>query len=96
MSVWESLAALADYVYRGAHADVMRQRQRWFERLRTVYVVLWWVPAGHRPTVAEAQERLRHLEQHGATPYAFTFKAPFGAPDAATALPPRPGDECPT
>lgn len=96
MSVWESLPALADYVYRSAHAEIMRNRQRWFERLRTVYAALWWVPAGHRPTVAEAEERLRHLEQHGPSPYAFTFKAPFGPPDAPSPQPRRDGDECPT
>jgi hypothetical protein len=96
MSVWKSLPALAEFVYRSAHSDVMRRRHRWFEKLRTFYAALWWVPAGHRPTVAEAEERLRHLEQHGPTPYSFTFKAPFDPPDAATARSPRVDDGCPT
>lgn len=38
---------------------------------------LWWVPAGHRPTVAEAEARLLHLREHGPTPYAFTLRASF-------------------
>ena len=25
---------------------------------------LWWVPAGHRPSVGEAVERLERLQQH--------------------------------
>ena len=25
------------------------------------YFVMWWVPAGHRPTMQEAIERLEHL-----------------------------------
>jgi hypothetical protein len=38
------------------------------------------VPEGHIPTIDEAQERLAHLEAHGPTPHAFTFKQRF-APD---------------
>ena len=82
MSVWESLEALGAYVYRGDHAQVMKQRRRWFEHMREVYAALWWVPAGHLPTVAEAEERLRCLRAHGPTPFAFTFKQPFAAPGA--------------
>ena len=49
MSVWADLEALRAYVYRSAHAGVMRGRREWFERFERVYVALWWVPAGHRP-----------------------------------------------
>jgi hypothetical protein len=38
------------------------------------------VPAGERPPLPEAQARLDHLREHGATPYAFTFKERFPAP----------------
>jgi hypothetical protein len=32
MSVWESLESLHAYVYKSAHAGVMRDRKRWFKR----------------------------------------------------------------
>jgi hypothetical protein len=80
MSVWESIDDLAAFVYRSGHVDVMRRRREWFERMQ-VFMVLWWVPAGHLPSVAEAQERLEHLRLHGPTPHAFTFKARFPSPD---------------
>ncbi|MGB0098373.1 MAG: DUF3291 domain-containing protein [Solirubrobacteraceae bacterium] len=35
------------------------------------------VPAGHIPTVAEAEERIEHLCEHGPTPFAFTFARRF-------------------
>jgi hypothetical protein len=76
MSVWESIDALADFVYRSDHVAVMRRRREWFERVR-MYMALWWVPAGHVPTVGEAEERLEHLREHGPTPQAFTFKQRF-------------------
>jgi hypothetical protein len=38
---------------------------------------LWWVPAGHLPTVAEAEGRLAHLREHGPSPLALTFSELF-------------------
>ena len=63
----------------------MRRRREWFERFERVYVAMWWVPAGHRPSVAEAVERLAHLEQHGPTPIAFGFATAF-SPDGQPIL----------
>jgi len=82
MSVWESVAALQHYVYKTVHAELLRNRHLWFERFAGVYAALWWVPAGHIPTVEEAKERLAHLEAHGPAPFAFTFQQVF-APDSA-------------
>jgi hypothetical protein len=94
MSVWESVESLSDFVYRTAHTDVMRQRRRWFEAMK-VYMALWWIPAGHIPTVAEAHERLRHLEEHGPTAFAFTFRSPFPPPGVRRDITPRDEDRCP-
>lgn len=84
MSVWESMEALADYVYRSAHTAFLRRRSEWFERLRDVYLVLWWIPAGTLPTVDEAVARLDHLRTYGPTPEAFTFRQPFPHPGGST------------
>jgi hypothetical protein len=74
MSVWESVGALKAYVYRSVHAEVLKQRREWFEQFAGVYLALWWVPAGHHPGVDEAKKRLAHLEAHGPSQFAFTFK----------------------
>lgn len=81
MSVWESAEALFDYVYRTAHTPVMARRREWFEKPTKPHLVLWWVEAGHRPSVAEALERLDWLAERGPTPDAFTFKQRFPAPE---------------
>jgi hypothetical protein len=78
-SVWESPEALHQYVYRTVHAEVMRQRREWFAKMEADFMVLWWVPAGHRPTVAEAVARLEHLRSNGPTAHAFTYRALFSA-----------------
>jgi heme-degrading monooxygenase HmoA len=85
MSVWESAAALKDYVYSGDHVAVMRDRRQWFEHFSGVYMALWWIPAGSLPTVDEAKQRIDHLQLHGETPYAFSFRRLFAAPEEAAA-----------
>jgi Domain of unknown function (DUF3291) len=87
LSVWESLDALQHYVYKSAHVGPLRDRKEWFEPIEGPILALWWVPAGHIPTVAEALERLEHLKVHGPTRDAFTFRTPFPAPDATGQLP---------
>jgi hypothetical protein len=80
MSVWESLEALQSYVYRSPHQGPLRDRRQWFEAADGPILVLWWVPAGHLPTVEEAMAKLEHLRQHGPSPLAFTFRQPFPPP----------------
>lgn len=94
MSTWRSLEALTDYVYRSAHTEIMRRRREFAIPIVEAYVALWWVPRGHAPTVAEAEERLRHLRAHGPTPVAFGVKSPFPPPGATTAPVSRQDDTC--
>jgi hypothetical protein len=83
MSVWEDPVALRNYVYRSAHSAVMKRRREWFQHMKAAYLVLWWVPNGHRPTIEEAVSRLEILRTRGACEMAFTFGKLFPAPDAA-------------
>jgi Domain of unknown function (DUF3291) len=87
MSVWESVGALAAFVYSGAHRQVLRRRRRWFEPMAEAYTALWWIPRGHRPTTAEAEERVLRLRESGPTPYAFTLKEHFPPPGVAGPAP---------
>lgn len=80
MSVWQDMESLHDYVYRSVHNQVMSRRKQWFDRMEEVYAVLWWVPAGHVPTLEEAAGRLQNLNQLGASETAFTFKKSYPAP----------------
>ena len=85
LSVWESIGALHDYVYRSAHLEVLKDRKQWFEPMQQRHMALWWVPAGHLPSVEEARDRLEHLQKNGPTPQAFTFQRRFAPPDTAVA-----------
>ena len=83
MSVWQSPEALFDFVYKSAHRLVMAKRRQWFERPERAYQALWWVAAGTLPSAEEGLARLDHLDRHGPTAHAFTFKQKFPPPMAA-------------
>ena len=86
MSVWETVQDLKEFVFQGGHAEILRRRHDWFERLDSPVVALWWVPAGHVPSIDEAKKRLAHLDRHGPTPFAFTFRCLYPPdPDFARA-----------
>jgi Domain of unknown function (DUF3291) len=76
MSVWETVELLKHYVYRTAHAGLLRQRHEWFEKI-SVYPALWRVAAGHLPGVDQAQKDLAYLETRGPTRFALPFKTVF-------------------
>jgi len=80
MSVWESVDALRNYVYRSQHRNVLKDRAKWFEKMDKPHYCLWWITAGHIPTVAEGRERLEHYQLHGATAYSFWFQKLFPEP----------------
>jgi Domain of unknown function (DUF3291) len=81
LSVWESLEALQQFVYKSAHVGPLRDRRQWFEPIPEPILVLWWIPAGRIPSIVEAQARLETLRQRGPTSDAFTFRNPFPSPD---------------
>ena len=83
MSVWTDADSLFDYVYRSAHTPFMARRREWFARFEGAYHALWWVAAGHKPTVEEGLSRLWLLDRYGPCPQAFTFKARFPNPEQA-------------
>lgn len=79
LSVWDSVDSLRAFTYRTDHVDFFRRRSEWFTSDRSA-LVLWWVPAGHLPSVEEAMSRLDTLATQGPTEEAFTFARRFPVP----------------
>jgi Domain of unknown function (DUF3291) len=82
LTVWESVSALREFVYKIAHYGVLRDRKRWFEKFDGSYYAMWWLPAGQLPSIEAGKERLDYLHQHGDSAYAFSFKNVFSEPVA--------------
>lgn len=83
MSIWDSIDSLKNFMFRTHHRDFLRRKQEWFHNIDKDSYVLWWIPKGHIPTLAEAVEKLEHLRKHGDTPAAFSFKSNFSAREYA-------------
>ena len=84
LSVWASAEVLFDYVYKSDHVEIFKRRKEWFEKIPEIYMALWYIPAGQKPTPDEARDRLLYLRQHGETPYAFSFKKRFTPQEAVS------------
>ena len=80
LTLWENLETLQSFVFAGGHAEFLRKRRQWFEKPSGPNSVLWWLPAGELPTVAEGQRRLERLAAKGPSLMAFTFQSPFAPP----------------
>ena len=96
MSVWKDIASLRNFAYKSAHTEVMRRRGEWFKRMSEAYLVLWWVPQGHRPSTSEAIAKLESLRRSGPSAEAFTFGQAYPPPDETEIRAPFDiGGECP-
>lgn len=74
MSVWRDVAALEQFAYRQQdHRQVLARRHEWFDPIEPSFA-LWWIEAGHRPTVAEGMARLAQLGTEGPGREVFTFR----------------------
>lgn len=76
LSVWESVEALWQFTFSGVHLEAVKRTKQWFDP-DSVLDVMWWVPAGHRPTTDEGLARLELIRQNGPTPEGFTFRKRF-------------------
>ena len=81
MSVWKSVEELRDFAYRTQHLQVFKDRAKWFEKMNKPHYCLWWIPAGHIPTVTEGRGRLEHYQLHGPTQHSFWFSKLFPEPE---------------
>ncbi|WDE95747.1 DUF3291 domain-containing protein [Lentisphaera profundi] len=80
LSVWKSLEDLKNFLFKTEHLVFLKRRREWFETISTPSFIMWWVPKGHRPSLAEANERLNYYTKNGESSYAFTIKKPHQAP----------------
>lgn len=79
LSVWASYDALKQFVFNGAHKEVMQNRDTWLKKLPQQVSVLWWVEVGKMPTIEQAKEKLDLINAEGATPAAFGFRRAFNS-----------------
>lgn len=74
LTVWESVQTLEAFVWNTVHRTFYERRAEWFEVLGKMHFVMWWIPAGHRPTLDEALARLAQREANGDSDDAFGWR----------------------
>jgi Domain of unknown function (DUF3291) len=73
LTVWENVEALERFVRQTLHQRFYARREEWFAPIKTT-LVIWWIPIGRRPDMAEGVARLDHLIAHGPGDYAFGWQ----------------------
>ena len=73
LTVWEDVESLRNFAFQTLHAKFFQRRAEWFEPHGAPHFVMWWIDAGHRPTLAEGLERLDLLRTDGASDRAFDW-----------------------
>lgn len=75
LSVWETYDDLRAFTFDTVHKLFYDRRDEWYDAFAQTgpRLVMWWVPKGHLPNIAEAARRLAHLAQHGETEDAFAW-----------------------
>lgn len=71
LSVWRDVASLEHFVWGTVHRQYYARRAEWYESVDNSNLVMWWVPEGYFPSVAEGLARHRLLREHGASDAAF-------------------------
>ncbi|HJW40226.1 MAG TPA: DUF3291 domain-containing protein [Rhizomicrobium sp.] len=75
LTVWESVETLETFVWSTIHAKIYARKHEFFETPAEPYLVMWWIDAGHIPTLEEAQACLDHLIANGPSAHAFGWES---------------------
>ena len=71
MSVWETAQALEHFVFKTVHHKFYAKRRHWFDQAFGPALVMWWIPAGHIPTIEDACARYEKFRAEGSSADAF-------------------------
>ena len=69
--MWDNVESLEHFVFNTMHRRFYERRHEWFELMKDMHFVMWFVPAGHKPSLQEALERLVYLRTNGDSDHAF-------------------------
>ncbi|MBS0375056.1 MAG: DUF3291 domain-containing protein [Proteobacteria bacterium] len=86
LSVWRDLESVAQYSYRGLHAEAVKRRGDWCVPPTWPTYYAWWIADDAWPTWEEGYRRFDRIHRHGPTAEAFDFRRPYTADGTPTTL----------
>lgn len=79
LSLWQSVDAIRANYTNSLRQDLLALSHNLGQPQQADPYVLWWVHDNHQPSIEEGLARLQHLQNHGATPIAFSLRYAFDA-----------------
>ena len=75
LSVWQSPETLHAFTFNTVHRQFYERRGEWYDPADQPFprLVMWWIPEGQRPTIAEAAAKLHQFAAEGESEAAFTW-----------------------
>ena len=82
-SAWRNYDSLYDYTFSDGHLEIMKKKRKWFKKMKTPYVVLYYgypldLLKPKEELLEVAKRKLVHYKKHGETAEAFGFGAHKG------------------
>ena len=77
VSVWDSIEALENFMYKTVHSNFLKRRKEWFHTFGKAYTAMWWIEKGEFPTIQEAVEKLEYLQKNGPSETVFDFRKKY-------------------
>ena len=74
LSLWRDEEALADFAFRTIHRRFFKRRAEWFPALDHVWLALWPMEPGRRPTLEEALAKKAKLDAEGPSDEVFGWE----------------------
>lgn len=74
LTVWRDAASLKHFVHKTLHKRFLDKKDDWFAEYNKPKNVMWFISENYTPTMADGEERILHLENHGPSAYAFDWK----------------------
>ena len=71
LSVWTDASSLQHFVWNTVHRQFYDKRALWYDAFGNSNLVMWWVPVGHKPSVAEGLTRFVRMQGQGPDATAF-------------------------
>ncbi|GFE64334.1 DUF3291 domain-containing protein [Litoreibacter roseus] len=65
VSTWKTVPDFERFVWGTIHKQFYQRREEWFDALDSMHFAMWWLQDGHRPSMAEATDRLADLNKNG-------------------------------
>lgn len=85
LTVWATVEDLGRFVWKTVHKQFYEQRKEWFTQSDEQNFVMWWIPAGHIPSIEEAVEKLFQLRTRGESEECFSWQRVATTADLGTA-----------